>query len=70
MIAVAIFFTYGLQFYVPMEIIWKSIGHRFGSHKLPAEYIVRVVLVLGTGECQYHFAKIIQLKVKVSFYTP
>jgi len=70
MIAVAIFFTYGLQFYVPMEIIWKSIGHRFGAHKLAAEYIVRVILVLGTGKCQYHFAKIIQVKVKVSLHTP
>lgn len=70
MIAVAIFFTYGLQFYVPMEIIWKSIGHRFGAHKLAAEYIVRVVLVLATGECQYHFAEIIQVKVKVFLYTP
>jgi hypothetical protein len=52
MIAVAIFFTYGLQFYVPMEIIWKSIGHRFGAHKLAAEYAVRTILVLATGECQ------------------
>jgi hypothetical protein len=70
MIAVAIFLTYGLQFYVPMEIIWKSIGHMFGAHKLAAEYFVRVVLVLATGECQYHFAKIIQVKVKVSLHTP
>jgi proton-coupled amino acid transporter len=52
MIAVAIFLTYGLQFYVPMEIIWKSIGHRFGAHKLAAEYAVRTILVIGTGECQ------------------
>ncbi|GLH07336.1 Proton-coupled amino acid transporter-like protein pathetic [Gryllus bimaculatus] len=48
MIAVAIFFTYGLQFYVPMEIIWKSMKHLFGSHKLAAEYSVRIVLVLAT----------------------
>jgi hypothetical protein len=52
MIAVAIFLTYGLQFYVPMEIIWKSVGHRFGAHKLAAEYVVRVLLVIGTGKCQ------------------
>jgi len=72
MIAVAIFFTYALQFYVPMEIIWKSIGPRFGAHKRAAEYIVRGILVLGTGECQYHFAKIMQVKVKVkvSLHTP
>jgi proton-coupled amino acid transporter len=53
MIAVAIFLTYGLQFYVPMEIIWKSIGHKFGARKLAAEYIVRAFLVIGTGGCQF-----------------
>jgi hypothetical protein len=53
MIAVAIFLTYGLQFYVPMEIIWKSIGHRFGAHKLAAEYAVRTILVIATGKCQF-----------------
>ena len=70
MIGVAIFFTYGLQFYVPMEIIWKSIQHRFGAHKRVVEYIIRGVLVLATGECRYHFAKIVQVKVKVSLHTP
>jgi proton-coupled amino acid transporter len=50
MIAVAIFLTYGLQFYVPMEIIWKSIGHKFGAKKFAAEYVVRALLVTGTGE--------------------
>lgn len=48
MIAAAIFFTYGLQFYVPMEIIWKNIKHRFGARKLAAEYAVRVALVIFT----------------------
>nr|CAD7258642.1 unnamed protein product [Timema shepardi] len=48
MIAVAIFFTYALQFYVPMEIIWKAVNHRFGAHKLTAEYIIRIVLVIAT----------------------
>ena len=48
MIAVAIFFTYGLQFYVPMEIIWKNIKHRFGGKKLLAEYVLRIVLVTFT----------------------
>lgn len=48
MIAIAIFFTYGLQFYVPMEIIWKNIKHRFGSRKLIAEYCVRISLVIMT----------------------
>ncbi|XP_023315117.1 proton-coupled amino acid transporter-like protein pathetic isoform X2 [Trichogramma pretiosum] len=48
MIATAIFLTYGLQFYVPMEIIWKNIKHIFGSRKVVAEYIVRIVLVTFT----------------------
>ncbi|XP_058803940.1 proton-coupled amino acid transporter-like protein CG1139 isoform X2 [Phymastichus coffea] len=48
MIAAAIFFTYGLQFYVPMEIIWKNVKGYFGSHKLIAEYILRIILVTFT----------------------
>lgn len=48
MIAAAIFFTYGLQFYVPMEIIWKNLKGYFGSQKLLAEYILRIGLVTLT----------------------
>lgn len=49
-IAVAIFFTYALQFYVPMEIIWHSVKHRFLRYPRCAEYLIRVGLVIGTGE--------------------
>lgn len=48
MIAIAIFLTYSLQFYVPMEIIWKSLKHRFTSHPLLVEYSIRIVLVCFT----------------------
>nr|XP_012146268.1 PREDICTED: proton-coupled amino acid transporter 4 isoform X3 [Megachile rotundata]XP_012146269.1 PREDICTED: proton-coupled amino acid transporter 4 isoform X3 [Megachile rotundata] len=48
MIAVAIFLTYGLQFYVPMEIIWKNAKQYFGSRKLLGEYAIRIVLVIFT----------------------
>lgn len=48
MIALAIFLTYGLQFYVPMEIIWKNLKQYFGSRKLAGEYLVRIVLVITT----------------------
>ncbi|XP_033230584.1 proton-coupled amino acid transporter-like protein pathetic isoform X2 [Belonocnema kinseyi] len=48
MIAVAIFLTYGLQFYVPMEIIWKNLKQYFGSRKLAGEYLVRIALVIMT----------------------
>lgn len=48
MIAVAIFFTYSLQFYVPMEIIWKNLKHHFGARKLAVEYAVRILIIIGT----------------------
>jgi hypothetical protein len=55
MIAVAIFLTYSLQFYVPMEIMWKSLKHRFTSRPLLAEYIMRILFVIGTGENLFPF---------------
>jgi solute carrier family 36 (proton-coupled amino acid transporter) len=48
MIAIAIFLTYSLQFYVPMEIIWKHFKPHFSKHKDAAEYIIRIVLVIFT----------------------
>lgn len=48
-IAIAIFFTYALQFYVPMEIIWKNVrGYFPESKKNLAEYGIRAILVIGT----------------------
>lgn len=48
MIAVAIFFTYSLQFYVPMEIIWKNVKQAFGARKLAVEYSIRIAIIIGT----------------------
>lgn len=48
MIAIAIFLTYGLQFYVPMEIIWKGLQPHFTKRPLIAEYAVRTFLVVAT----------------------
>lgn len=48
MIAVAIFITYSLQFYVPMEIIWKNVQHHFVGKKNLAEYSIRISLVVMT----------------------
>lgn len=46
-IAVAIFLTYTLQFYVPMEIIWKNVKGNFNEHKNIAEYTIRISLVVS-----------------------
>lgn len=50
MIALAIFLTYSLQFYVPMEILRKGIiDVHFRKHPVTTEYIFRVLLVCATG---------------------
>ncbi|XP_035772552.1 proton-coupled amino acid transporter-like protein pathetic isoform X1 [Anopheles albimanus] len=48
MIALAIFLTYSLQFYVPMEIIWKNVKGNFNEHQNAAEYALRIGLVILT----------------------
>lgn len=49
MIAVAMFLTYSLQFYVPMGIIWKNIKENFDeNNQSRAENWLRVLLVIGT----------------------
>lgn len=49
MIAVAVFFTYALQFYVPMEIIWKSLKSLFNKRPNLSEYSIRISLVILTA---------------------
>lgn len=56
MIAIAIFLTYSLQFYVPFEIIWKGTKHRFTSRPVLFEYLLRVVLVVCTGKSPVSYA--------------
>ncbi|XP_072040258.1 proton-coupled amino acid transporter 1-like [Amphiura filiformis] len=46
----AIYISYGLQFYVPIEILWPHIKNRIASenYQLLGEYIFRLVIVLVT----------------------
>ncbi|KAF4525842.1 hypothetical protein B566_EDAN011547 [Ephemera danica] len=48
MIAIAIFLTYALQFYVPFEIIWRNLEGKFSKNKLGVECCLRTVLVVVT----------------------
>lgn len=45
MIAVAIFLTYSVQFYVPMEVVWSRMQHRYTRKNL-AEYTIRYILIV------------------------
>lgn len=48
--AVAVFASYALQFYVPVSILGPVVRRQFGSHRAQdyAEYALRVALVLVT----------------------
>ncbi|KAJ6647742.1 Proton-coupled amino acid transporter-like protein pathetic, partial [Pseudolycoriella hygida] len=49
MIAIAIFLTYCLQFYVPMNITWINIRDKFSeNNKQLAEYATRFLLITST----------------------
>lgn len=51
MFAIAIFITYALQGYVPVEILWNTyLEHRVRSGKLFWEYVCRTVVTLATCE--------------------
>ncbi|XP_023032932.2 proton-coupled amino acid transporter-like protein CG1139 isoform X2 [Drosophila willistoni] len=50
MIAIAIFFTFTLQFYVPVSILWKGMEHKISPERQNAsEYGLRVALVILCG---------------------
>lgn len=44
LVALAVFCTFGLQYYVCLEIVWGAIKDRFKSKKLFYEYIVRTII--------------------------
>ncbi|XP_066907416.1 proton-coupled amino acid transporter-like protein pathetic isoform X2 [Halyomorpha halys] len=49
LVAAAVFCTFGLQYYVCLEIVWGGLKHHFKNHLLLYEYIVRTILTCSTG---------------------
>lgn len=50
LIAVAILFTFGLQFFVPMDILWRKIQHRFSKDKHSRTQIILrsgIIIIMG-----------------------
>ena len=56
MFAIAIFITYALQCYVPLEIVWSTyvkdrLVNDSKRKKLLVEYVLRTCTVMGTCKC-------------------
>ncbi len=55
MLAVAVFFTYAVQFYVPFDLVAQFIHSRIGGEQprkaLLYEYLAKFALILVTCEC-------------------
>ena len=51
LIALAVYCTYGLQFYVCLEIAWNGIKNSFTKRPVVSEYALRTFLVILTGKC-------------------
>lgn len=50
LMAVSILFTYGLQFYIPNDILWKKISHKFPEDKQNiVQILLRTGIILITG---------------------
>ncbi|XP_063910325.1 proton-coupled amino acid transporter-like protein pathetic isoform X2 [Zophobas morio] len=46
LIGLSVFFTYGLVFYVCLDIFWNEVKHRYASKEKLANYALRTVLVM------------------------
>ncbi|XP_043465098.1 proton-coupled amino acid transporter-like protein pathetic isoform X1 [Leptopilina heterotoma] len=44
-IAIAVFLTFGLQFFVCLDIVWNGLKERFEKKKIAANYFVRTAIV-------------------------
>jgi hypothetical protein len=49
LIALAVYCTYGLQFYVCLEIAWNGIKNTFTKRPVVSEYAMRTFLIALTG---------------------
>jgi len=51
--ALSMFISFALQFYVPIEIMWPSMKSRIPTEKMQkiSEYAFRTILVIITCEC-------------------
>ncbi|XP_067626457.1 proton-coupled amino acid transporter-like protein CG1139 isoform X2 [Eurosta solidaginis] len=50
LMAVAILFTYGLQFYIPNELLWRKINHKFDpKNHNRTQLLLRTGIILITG---------------------
>ncbi|XP_055918119.1 proton-coupled amino acid transporter-like protein pathetic isoform X2 [Eupeodes corollae] len=50
LMAISILFTFGLQFYVPNEILWRKISHKFPEEKHNiAQILLRTGIILLSG---------------------
>ncbi|RZC40870.1 Aa trans domain containing protein, partial [Asbolus verrucosus] len=46
LIGLAVFFTYGLVFYIVLDIFWSEIKHRYSTNEKLANYTLRTALVV------------------------
>jgi len=46
LVALAVFCTYGLQYYVCLEIVWNGLKDRYSKNARFAEYVVRTLLTI------------------------
>lgn len=49
LVGLAVFCTYGLQYYVCLEIVWSGIKDRYTKNARFAEYVVRTLLTAAAG---------------------
>lgn len=50
LIGLAVYCTFGLQFYVCLDIAWQGLKDHFQKKPTLANYILRTLLVTGSGK--------------------